>query len=686
MGESRIGGRNTYGFRHGDPGWNDGQSARSLAMRSGAEHCVRPDGRLTVVASLLVAWFVAAYSAGAAAQGPRLPSGRAGDRGIELTRLQVAPPVSRPVVPAGDEPTEATPPRPASALPDIFGPDQVRLPSLPEARGPLGTTPRPDVDVLRKFDRFVDRTIDPENTLDVVIGRPRVLVLKEIPVRVQLEDPDMVRMVQLLENKQISFTGLRVGTTILNLWFGPADRPEDQTVLSYLIRVVPDPEARQRLERVYDALADEINRLFPNSVVRLSLAGDKLVVSGQAKDVVEATQILRIVSANAPGQGGGAGGPGGRAAAQAVAQIPLTNVSELGVDPATGNLASASTTGVLPTLGNYQLGAGYNVVNLLRIPGEQQVMLRVTVAEVNRSAARTVGVNWSVKNSSGAFDFINATGRITSNFRSPTGGGGSGSATLQGSNNLFAFLDNGRIFAAINALRTLNFARTLAEPDLTTTNGQPASFQAGGRFPVPVVTGATFSGLQGVTFIPFGVQLSFTPYVTDKDRIRLVVNSEVSTRDLQASATIGATNVPGLTTRNFTTTVELREGQTLAVAGLIQNSYGGSANRVPWLGDLPVVGRLGASDTSSYSEQELVILVTPVLVHPYDDCSEVPPLPGSDIFEPGDVEFYLLGRLESRRPYDYRSTVRTDVGRMARYRHCEDLFIQGPHGHSDAPR
>ena len=165
-----------------------------------------------------------------------------------------------------------------------------------------------------------------------------------------------------------------------------------------------------------------------------------------------------------------------------------------------------------------------------------------------------------------------------------------------------------------------------------------------------------------------------------------MINSEVSVRDLQATTSVGNSSVPGLTTRNFQTTVELREGQTLAVAGLIQNSFGSNSNRVPFFGDLPILGRLAGYDTTCYSEQELVVLITPELVHPYEPCT-VPPLPGSDLFEPDDLEFFLLNRLESRHPIDFRSTVRTDFHRMtSRYRTCEDIFIQGPHGHSDGRR
>jgi pilus assembly protein CpaC len=138
--------------------------------------------------------------------------------------------------------------------------------------------------------------------------------------------------------------------------------------------------------------------------------------------------------------------------------------------------------------------------------------------------------------------------------------------------------------------------------------------------------------------------------------------------------------VPSLITRNFQTTVELREGQTLAVAGLIQNRLGANSNRVPFFGDLPLVGRLAAFDRIGTEEQELVILTTPELVHPMEPKC-IPPLPGSDLFEPGDLEFYLCGRLESRRSYDYRSPVMPDMGRMVRYRHCEQLYIAGPHGH-----
>ena len=614
------------------------------------------------------------------------PDRAAGTRLIQIAQdpQPVMPPPSSRVPSANPLAPGLTPEAPV--LPEVFEPDQVRLPLLPVAQTPLGTTPKPSPETLRKFGQYVERVIDPENTLDVIVGRPRVIVLKQNPVRYQLEEEQIARVVPLIENRQLSVTGLRVGTTILNLWFGDPNDPERQTVLSYLLRVLPDPEAKQRLERVYEALGREINRLFPDSVVRLTLAGDKVVVTGQAKDIVEAAQILQIVGANAPGQARTQGLLPGQGPAGA---IPLTQVATSGLNLATGGLSTISQTfpGVagseLPTLANYQLAVGANVINLLRVPGEQQVMLKVTVAEVDRAASRTVGVDFSVLNRHGGTVFSSNL----SNQPLPTGGQGntSGGATPVGSNNITAVLDNGRIVSTITALRTLNFARTLAEPNLVTTNGQSASFLAGGEFPVPVTSGITLTGLQGVQFVPFGVQLRFIPYVTDKDRVRLVVSSNVTTRDPASAATIGGATVSGLNSRFFQTTVELRDGQTIAVAGLIQNSYGATATRVPFIGDLPIVGRLFALDGSSSNEQELVVLITPMLVHPYDP-HQVPPLPGSDIFEPGDLEFYLLGRLESRRSYDYRAGVRTDIHRMLRYRRCDDVFISGPHGHAPGPR
>jgi pilus assembly protein CpaC len=554
--------------------------------------------------------------------------------------------------PRPDDPkgTPLPPPKP------LFGDDKVRLPLL---GGPVGTTPTPTEEDLKQFAQFIDGVVDPKNTLDVIDGRARLLMLKEVPTQFQLVDPTVVSANQLNDPKQFSVLGRKPGTTVLNLWFKDPKDAKKEVILSYLVRVLPDPEAKARLERVYKALEDEINKAFPKSRVRLTLVGDKLMVDGQAHDIYDAYEIMRVLRANAPGGGDNQD------------RVPKPPVNTVGAT-AGNRLDPTNPTGT-PGQSSYILESAGNVINNMRIVGEHQVLLRVTVAEVNRAAARSIGVNFGITNNQGVNVFANLTGGLL--------GGGT--------RNLLVNLDNGQIPLAISALRTLNYARSLAEPNLTALNGQPAFFLAGGQFPVPVLggigqtgggLGGFGGGLQGVQFVPFGVQLTFTPFITDRDRIRLNMLATVSTRDNNGGANIAGAAVPGLNARTFSTTVEMREGQTMAVAGLIQNNIGMQSDRVPFLGDLPYLGRLLSLDRTSAGEQELVVLVTPELVHPLNQ-NELLPLPGSDLFEPGDLEFYLRGRLESRRSEDYRSPVRTDWERMLSYRRCEKLYITGPTGH-----
>ena len=290
-------------------------------------------------------------------------------------------------------------------------------------------------------------------------------------------------------------------------------------------------------------------------------------------------------------------------------------------------------------------------------------MLKVTVAEVNRSASRAIGANLEFGSAGDAARFFTSLG-------APTGGA--------------SFVVNrGDFDLAIRALKEMNLARSLAEPTLTTLNGQEANFNVGGSFPVPVVTGQTAAGLQGVEFQEYGVQLNFVPIVTDHDRIRLTLRANVSTRDESAGTQFGESDVPGLNSRTFQNTVELREGETIAVAGLIQTNLGSRSRRMPFLGDLPFVNRLFSNDGTSYDEQELIVLVTPYLVNPVDSKTTPLALPGSDYYEPDDVEFFLKGSLTGHLDEDYRSPVRTDIHKMKAFRRCEQKMIIGQPGHSN---
>lgn len=524
---------------------------------------------------------------------------------------------------------------------------------------------------------FVNDIIATDADLTLVEGRPIILRLRQAPFRMQIADPSIADY-QLISEQEISLRGVKVGTTVLNLWFSDPAQAGEQQILSYLIRVFPDPEEGERLDVMYTALEAEINRNFPNSSVRLSRVANQVIVRGQAKDVEDASQIIRVISTAVHTLEDRAKEVN-RIAREITAAKAYSNITSQGTysvvdNSGAGWFGAASETMTASGLlraAERALSEGdasstnspnSRVVNLLEIAGVHQVMLKVTVAEVNRSAARAIGADIAFGgDDAGFFSLL--------------------PLAIPGAGGNF-FVNSGDFNLAINALKTLNLARSLAEPNLVTLNGQPANFQVGGQFPVPVVTGATNVGLQGVDFVPFGVQLMFIPVVTDKNRIRLQLRATVSTRDEAIGTNINGGNVAGLNSRNFMTTVELREGQTLAIAGLIQNNFGANSDRVPLIGDVPILGRLFSHDRNSYDEQELVVLVTPHLVGPLVEGCRLP-VPGSDMFEPDDLEFFLGGRMTSGRAEDYRTPVRSDLAKMKAFRRVHRNYIIGQSGYSD---
>ena len=547
----------------------------------------------------------------------------------------------------------------------------------------FGTTPQPTQEVRERFNKWVQNVADPENTLDLVVGKPRILQLAQAPQKVQIPD-ERVAAYDVLSEKELSVTGVSVGTTVLNLWFDDKDAPSGRTLLSYYVRVMTDPETKIRVDKIYVALEQKINEAFPDSQVHLTLVGRNLVVRGEAKDAREANDIIRLLGNNVVGSGELQAARPGFVGNAGAADSGAPNAPDV-VAPQAGGTAAPSPTDVLslanngvsggsgagrgtPSSGQRGGGNGF-IINMLRVPGENQVMLRVTVAEVNRDAARSIGLNFTVSGSKGPI-FANLTGGLGA-FRSGAQGG-----------QLPMLLDNGQLGVPLEALRSISLAKSLAEPNLVAVNGQEAAFQAGGKFPVPVVTGATSTGLQGVQYIPFGVSLRFTPYITEKDQIRLQFNAEVSTRDATTGTSVGGSTVAGISSRNVQTTVDLKPGQTLAVAGLIQTNYGSGSNRIPFFGEMPFVANLLGQSQSSSSEQELVILINAELIRPMN-AKSVPPLPGHDLYEASDVEFFLQGRLESRDGPDFRSPTRTDWERLTRYQRLQRAYLFGTAGYSD---
>src|SRR5262249_50120609 len=197
---------------------------------------------------------------------------------------------------ARDGALEAPPPR----VLDTFSQTHPRLNALPAGTPPpVGTTPIPTKEQQQLLNKYTDGFIDPTYTIEIVENRSRLWTLKEVPFRIQIADENiMTYNLPGQSPKEMLLLGRRTGTTVMTLWFGDRQEISKQTVLSFQINVVPDPEYKERLERVYKGLENEINNAFPDAQVCLFLVGDKVVLTGQAKDAVEATKILQIVQAN----------------------------------------------------------------------------------------------------------------------------------------------------------------------------------------------------------------------------------------------------------------------------------------------------------------------------------------------------------------------------------------------------
>jgi pilus assembly protein CpaC len=243
---------------------------------------------------------------------------------------------------------------------------------------------------------------------------------------------------------------------------------------------------------------------------------------------------------------------------------------------------------------------GGQVVNRLTVATPNQVNLRVLLAEVDRNVLKQIGVDWT--RLAGEVTF--ATGN------NPT--------PLVNSLTIGQLIGNAAT-ATISALETEGFLTVLARPNLTAVSGQTASFLAGGEFPVPVVQSVAVSGgVPAITiqFQPFGVQLAFTPTVIDADHLSLRVRPEVSQLSTQGEVTVSGFVIPALTVRRAETTVNLASGQSFALAGLLQHTTDQEISKVPWIGDIPIIGALFRSNKFQNNESELVILVTPYLVRP----------------------------------------------------------------------
>jgi len=414
-------------------------------------------------------------------------------------------------------------------------------------------------------------------------GRIRLQSNKSIEIntsrpisRLNVPEPKFVDY-NVLGPTRILMTGKEPGTTQLIVW------DEQERSQSVDVTVVAADMGD------LSGLQDQYKRLFPGTRIDVGVNQDSLVLSGHVQNLTVAEQAERVAA-------------------------PYSK----------------------------------KIINLLEVAGGQQIMLQVRFAEVSKTATRQLGVNMGYSdgtsfggsNIGNIAPFAVVPSQVTPDkviLGIPSGAGSGvtlfgGGVAGQTAFNYF-----------VSALRENNLLRVLAEPNLITVSGQEASFLAGGEFPVPIPQGGGGAGNNStitIEYREFGVKLKFTPIVLGDGRIRLKVSPEVSDLDFTTAVRFGGFVVPGLTTRKLTTVVELADGQSLAVAGLLNQNTSSAKQSTPLLGDIPVLGTLFSSVRYQRRETELVVLITPRLVEGLAS-SQQPTLPGEFWHHPDGWELVV---------------------------------------------
>lgn len=330
---------------------------------------------------------------------------------------------------------------------------------------------------------------------------------------------------------------------------------------------------------------ERLRQILPNEKIEVRTANDGIVLSGTASSVIAVGQAMELAERYAPGR----------------------------------------------------------VSNLLSVGGVQQVMLKVRFAEMQRSVAKSLGTSLALGGNI-------LGGNVGLKMGSGTAVNSTAQATLLGGNNPSASVSQGATLLGFNAgplevgilleaLETKGFVRTLAEPNLTALSGKKAKFLAGGEYPYPQV----IDGSVAVVFKEFGIGMEFTPTVLKDNVINIEMNASVSAIDTTSSIVSNGVTVNGFKTRSTSTTVEMRDGESFAIAGLLQDDFRDSAAQVPWLGDMPVLGSLFRSADYARNQSELVIIITPHLVTPTK--GQALALPTDRIRAPSEKDLFLNGKI-----------------------------------------
>ncbi len=287
-----------------------------------------------------------------------------------------------------------------------------------------------------------------------------------------------------------------------------------------------------------------------------------------------------------------------------------------------------------------ELYAPGKITNMMVVGGSQQVMLQVRFAEMQRSVAKSLGTSMTAGTGPAAgLAALSSNGGTTL-----TNGGLTSSAGSTGAIGIGFGIGGLAVNVLVEALESKGMARTLAEPNLVAISGQKATFLAGGEYPVPTETGGSDSTIT-IVYRPFGVELNFLPTVIDGDLISLELETTVSSIDRDTSFTSASgLSIAAFKVRRASTTVEMRDGQSFAIAGLLQDDFSDLNGQVPWLGDVPILGALFRSAEFQRKQTELVIIVTPHLVTP--TTSDALALPTDRMRIPTEAELFLSGRTE----------------------------------------
>jgi pilus assembly protein CpaC len=452
-----------------------------------------------------------------------------------------------------------------------------------------------------------------KQVLRLQMGSSKVLKTPFPVTRISVANPEIADIVVISE-REIYINGMGPGITNLTLWGHSRFTSATVTV-----------------ELNVALLKEKLHQVLPREKIGVEAAGISVVLSGE----VSSPSTMQTAISVAEGFLGIKSGGGGAVENPSASQLSITNA------PAPGGGGGQVSSGSQKS--PQEKG---RVINLMHVGGVQQVMVEVRVAEIQRDVGRQIGVNFFGADHKGNFvlsmlDNLTGLNSFTRGFQSI-----SIDQSVSTAVNLMAGFTTGSWVwtTFFNALKTQGLGRILAEPNLVATSGQEASFLAGGEFPVPVPQDF---GTITIQWKRFGVALVFTPTVLDGGKIGLRVAPEVSELDFTTAPVILAgLQIPGLRLRRTETHVEVKDGQTFAIAGLLSDTHRNAINKFPVLGDIPILGTLFRSSKYQKNETELVILVTPRLVKPLTTTAAK--LPTDKYIDPDDFEAYLLGALEGR--------------------------------------